>query len=77
MICTYLFVMITCFIAGANHIKNMLMETKTLKSLSIPKNDIGDDGITQITKALQQNKSLTHLKAFDCGFSLKGSYVYS
>ena len=55
----------------------MLITTKTLKFLSIAKNDIGDDGMTQITKALQQNKSLTHLKAFDCGFSVKGMCIAS
>ena len=48
------------------------METSKLDFLHIGKNYIGDDGIKYITEGLQNNKTLTILTAYDCGFSVEG-----
>lgn len=53
----------------------MLMETTKLDYLHIGKNYIGNDGIKYITEGIQKNKTLTKLKAYDCGFSIKGNYI--
>ena len=47
----------------------------TLRVLDVSINDIGDDGITVISEALQHNKSLTTLKVAKCGLSVKGTVV--
>ena len=38
-------------------------------------NDIGDDGLAEISEALQHNKSLTTLRVGQCGLSVKGTVV--
>ena len=35
-------------------------------------NDIGDEGISMISKELQHNNSLTELSLGECGLSAKG-----
>ena len=36
-------------------------------------NDIGDEGMSIISVALQKHNSLTHLEVEKCGFSVKGT----
>ena len=36
-------------------------------------NDIGDEGMSVISVALQKHNSLTHLEVEKCGFSVKGT----
>ena len=50
------------------------METSELDYLHVGKNLIGNDGMKLITEGLQKNKTLTQLKAYDCGFSTEGTY---
>ena len=57
-------------ITGASYIKTILIETSKLDFLHIGKNYIGDDGMKNITEGVQKNKTLTILKAYDCGFSV-------
>ena len=45
----------------------------TLRELDVSGNNIGDNGISVITKGLQSNKTLKKLDASQCKFSLKGS----
>ena len=51
----------------------MLMENKNLTHLNIGNNHIGNDGVQQVTEALQQNNTLTNLWLHDCGISVRGS----
>ena len=60
-------------IVGAKYINQLLNVTHTLQELYIGDNDIGDDGITVISEALQHNKSLTILGVEECGLSAKGN----
>ena len=46
----------------------------TLRELDVGWNDIGDNGISVITKGLQSNKTLKKLDVSQCKFSLKGIY---
>ena len=46
-----------------------------LRVLNVNNNDIGDDGMAIISKALLHHRSLTTLKVAGCGLSMKGSYV--
>ena len=61
-------------VVGAKYISQLLNVTHTLQELEIDDNDIGDDGIEVISKALKHNKSLTTLSVQQCGLSAKGSY---
>ena len=60
---------------GSGHLKTILKETKKLQYLHIGKNTVGDDGIKHIAEGLQENSSLLKLKAYQCGFSAKGSWL--
>ena len=62
-------------IVGAKYISQLLNVTHALQELEIGDNDIGDDGIAVISKALQHNKSLATLSVKQCGLSAKGSFV--
>ena len=62
-------------ITGAEYISQLLNVTHTLEKLNICFNDIGDDGMALISKALHRNKSLTTLKVEWCGLSVKGTVV--
>ena len=62
-------------IVGAKYISQLLNVTHTLQELDIGNNDIGDDGIAEISEALQHNKSLTTLSVQWCGLSAKGNVV--
>ena len=62
-------------IVGAKYISQLLNVTHTLQELDIDNNDIGDNGIAAISKALQHNKSLTTLSVGECGLSAKGNVV--
>ena len=61
-------------ITGAVYISQLLNVTPILQCLVMSYNDIGDEGITIISEALQHNKSLTELRVGGCGLSVKGSY---
>ena len=62
-------------IVGAKYISQLLNVTHTLQELEIGYNDISDDGIAEISEALQHNKSLTTLDVMRCGLSAKGNVV--
>ena len=62
-------------IVGAKYISQLLNVTHTLQELIIGYNDISDDGIAEISEALQHNKSLTKLSVYRCGLSTKGNVV--
>ena len=47
-------------VVGAKYISQLLNVTHTLQELEIYDNDIGDDGIAVISKALKHNNSLAH-----------------
>ena len=49
----------------------------TLRELDVRYNDIGDNGISVITKGLQSNKTLTKLDVSVCRFSVKGTVLYN
>ena len=46
----------------------------TLRELDVSRNDIGDNGISVITKGLQSNKTLTKLNVSQCHVTKEGSY---
>ena len=60
-------------ITGAVYISQLLNVTHTLQELHMDSNDIGDDGMTVISEALQHNKSLTTLRVRGCELSVKGT----
>ena len=60
-------------ITGAVHISELLSVTHTLQELHTGDNDISDDGMAAISKALQHNKSLTTLRVPQCGLLVKGT----
>ena len=62
-------------ITGAVYISQLLNVTHTLQELDMSSNDIGDDGMAEISEALQHNKSLTTLRVEQCGLSVKGTVV--
>ena len=49
----------------------------TLRELDVSWNNIGDNGISVITKGLQSNKTLTKLNVSGCRFSVKGTVLYN
>ena len=62
-------------ITGAVYISQLLNVTHTLQELNMYDNDIGDDGMAEISEALQHNKSLTTLVVAECRLSVKGTVV--
>ena len=63
-------------ITGAVYISQLLNVTHTLQVLNMSGNDdISDDGMAEISEALQHNKSLTTLWIGECGLSVKGTVV--
>ena len=62
-------------ITGAVYISQLLNVTHALQELSIYHNDISDNGMAVISKALQHKKSLTTLIVFRCGLSVKGTVL--
>ena len=62
-------------ITGAVYISQLLNITHILQYLYISWNDIGDEGMTVISEALQRNKSLSILEVEWCGFSVEGTVV--
>ena len=52
----------------------MLVENKDLKLLNICYNNIGDDGMRNVSEGLQQNNTLTELNLHNCEISVKGNY---
>ena len=54
---------------------SIIIDTATLRTLDVSKNNIGDDGMAVISEALQNNKSLTTLNGYKCGLSVKGNVV--
>ena len=68
-------IVIVMIITGAVYISQLLNVTHTLQVLHMSSNDIGDDGMAVISKALQHNKSLTALEVAFCGLSVKGTVV--
>ena len=57
---------------GAICIKTLLMEKKTITSLKIGQNDIGDEGVASVCQGFHHNKTVTTLSMLRCGFSVKG-----
>ena len=46
----------------------------TLRELNVSGNIMGNNGISEITKGLQSNKTLVQLNVADCKVTAKGSY---
>ena len=46
----------------------------TLRELNVSWNDIGNNGISEITKGLQSNNTLVQLNVSGCDVTAKGSY---
>ena len=57
---------------GVICIKTLLMENKTITSLDISSNDIGDEGVASVCQGVNHNKTVTTLSIHSCGFSVKG-----
>ena len=53
----------------------IITDGATLRELDVSYNDISDDGMALISKALQHAKSLTTLNVAGCGLSVKGTVV--
>ena len=53
----------------------IIIDSATLRVLDVSCNDIGDDGMTVISEALQNSKSLTQLYVRQCGLSVQGNVV--
>ena len=49
----------------------------TLRELNVKFNPIGNNGISVITEGLQSNKTLTKLDVSGCGFSVKGTVLFT
>ena len=67
-------IVIVTIIIGAVYISRIV--TQALQELDVSNNNISDDGMAVISKALQHNKSLTTLRVENCGLSVKGTAVY-
>ena len=52
-------------------------DNTTLRELDVRWNDIGDNGISVITEWLLSNKLLRKLNVSYCGFSMKGTILYT
>ena len=65
-------ILIACCIAGAEYIRKIINITHTLQVLNMGDNKIGDDGMAEISEALQCNKLLTTLRVDRCGLSVNG-----
>ena len=52
----------------------IITDSATLRELDVSWNNIGDNGISVITKGLQSNKTLTKLDVSKCHFTEDGSY---
>ena len=52
----------------------IITDSTALRELNVSGNDIGDNGISVITKGLQSNETLTKLNVSRCKLSVKGSY---
>ena len=57
---------------GVICIKTLLMENKTITSLDINQNRIGDEGVASVCQGVHHNKTVTALDMWRCGFSVKG-----
>ena len=53
----------------------IIIDSATFRVLDVSSNDIGDDGMTVISEALQNSKSLTKLDVCRCGLSVQGNVV--
>ena len=69
----YLTVHMIC--VGAEHIRDLLKVTYSLKSLDMSHNSVGDDGISVILKELQHNNILTRFAIENCGLSEEGIFA--
>ena len=52
----------------------MITGSPSLRVLNVSENQIGDDGISLL--CLQRINTLTKLRVWDCGLSVKGSVYY-
>ena len=69
-------IVIVMIITGAVYISPLLNNViYAFQNLSMDHNNISDDGMAKISKALQQNKSLTTLSVGGCGLSVEGTVV--
>ena len=63
-------------IVGAGYISQLLKVTPTLHDIDMNNNDIGDEGMAEISEVLQHNESLATLGMVQCGISVKGTVRY-
>jgi len=60
---------------GASCLSELLKVNNSLQELYMWHNDIGDEGMSSVTKELKCNKTLTILDIANCGLSVKGTVV--
>ena len=68
--------MIVIVTTGTSCLNKLLKVNNSLQELDMGYNDIGDDGMSSVADGLQYNKTLTKLKVWGCGLSVKGTVVY-
>ena len=71
--CVIVIVIVT---TGASCLGEVLKVNKSLQELNMGQNAIGDDGMSSVADGLQYNKTLTDLKVWQCGLSVKGTVLY-
>ena len=72
-----MYILATCLTTGIVHIDDMLTINCTLQVLNFEGNDIGDNGVSLISKGLYKNANLTELWVQRCSLSVKGNVDYS
>lgn len=63
----------TCLTIGIAHIDDMLTVNCALQVLVFEGNDIGDNGVSLISKGLYKNTNLTELWVQRCSLSTQGN----
>ena len=62
---------------GASCLSELLKVNNSLQKLDMSFNRIGDDGMSSVAEGLQHNNTLTKLGTWQCGYSVKGSVLYT
>ena len=69
-------IVIVIVTTGASCLGELLKINNSLQELDMGYNDINDDRMSSVADGLQYNKTLTDLKVWQCGLSVKGTVVY-
>ena len=71
-------VIVIVITTGASCVGELVKVNTSLQELVMRYNpNIGDDGMSSVADGLQCNNTLTKLYVAGCGFSVKGTVVYS